>query len=143
MKTRTMQILVLAVAAVCSTTAGATDWEMSWYSIDGGGSMMAAGGSMELGGTTGQIDAGLAMSGGSFDMAGGFWSVAVGFITGSLHGDCDEDGDVDLQDQIGLVDCLTGPAVGPTEGCACYDLGADGTVDLLDVADFLVMFTGE
>ncbi|MCB9849449.1 MAG: fibronectin type III domain-containing protein [Phycisphaerales bacterium] len=59
-------------------------------------------------------------------------------------GDCDVDGDVDVADFAGLVDCLSGPGGTPpataSAGCGClatFDLDADGDVDLRDVAGLL------
>ena len=48
-------------------------YELSWYSIDGGGATLSEGGSYSLGGSIGQADAG-AMSGGSYSLIGGFWA---------------------------------------------------------------------
>ncbi len=45
-------------------------------------------------------------------------------------GDCDEDGDVDLDDLIAFEDCATGPDQGPpAPGCEGKDLDADGDID--------------
>ena len=48
-------------------------YELSWYSIDGGGATLSEGGSYSLGGSIGQADAG-AMSGGTYVLNGGFWA---------------------------------------------------------------------
>ncbi len=50
-------------------------YDLSWYTIDGGGATFSAGGSYLLGGTIGQPDAG-SMSGGSYQLNGGFWGGA-------------------------------------------------------------------
>jgi len=65
-------------------------------------------------------------------------------VTGatSLLGDCDADGDVDLDDYGGFESCLFGPVGGPGPGCACFDLDADGDVDLADYQLFQAIFTG-
>ncbi|MHC4458352.1 MAG: hypothetical protein ACYS0I_14945 [Planctomycetota bacterium] len=47
------------------------DYELSWYTIDGGGGR-SSGGQYELLGTIGQPDA-AAMSGGGYELLGGFW----------------------------------------------------------------------
>ena len=47
-------------------------YDLSWYSIDGGGHTWSTGGSYTLGGTVGQPDAGK-QSGGSHTLRGGFW----------------------------------------------------------------------
>ncbi len=50
-------------------------YDLSWYTIDGGGATFSTGGSYSLGGTIGQPDAG-ALSGGSYQLTGGFWAGA-------------------------------------------------------------------
>jgi len=65
-------------------------------------------------------------------------------------GDFDVDGDVDVDDFMGLADCLAGPGVAPapaTPACvqACldaFDFDADEDVDLADWAAFQVGFAG-
>ena len=48
-------------------------YELSWFSIDGGGATFSEGGAYSLGGSIGQADAG-AMSGGADSLSGGFWA---------------------------------------------------------------------
>lgn len=50
-------------------------YDLTWYSIDGGGAMNSTGGSYSLAGSIGQPDAG-ALSGGSYTLNGGFWGGA-------------------------------------------------------------------
>ncbi len=50
-------------------------YDLSWYTIDGGGAMNSNGGSYSLGGSIGQPDAG-SMGGGSYQLNGGFWGGA-------------------------------------------------------------------
>lgn len=57
-------------------------------------------------------------------------------------GDCDGDGDVDLDDFADLETCLLGPGGGLGVNCDCFDLDADGDVTLVDFGDFQVAFTG-
>jgi hypothetical protein len=47
-------------------------YELSWWTVDGGGSTYSAGGGYELGGTVGQPDAGV-LAGGGYTLGGGFW----------------------------------------------------------------------
>ncbi|MFN0149314.1 MAG: FlgD immunoglobulin-like domain containing protein [bacterium] len=77
---RTHGFVSIAIAIVASATiahevraqtGGAYD--LSWNTIDPGGSNTATGGVYSLGGTAGQIDAG-AHSGGAYVLSGGFWS---------------------------------------------------------------------
>jgi len=55
--------------------AGSGTFEITWYTIDGGGGV-SGGGGFVLSGTIGQPDAGSA-SGGNFALAGGFWGGAA------------------------------------------------------------------
>ena len=56
------------------------DFDLSWYTVDGGGTMLSSGGEFTLGGTIGQPDA-CVMTGGEFELSGGFWP-------GTLRGGC-------------------------------------------------------
>ena len=47
-------------------------YDLSWYTIDGGGATFSTGGGYSLGGTIGQADAGT-LSGGGYTLSGGFW----------------------------------------------------------------------
>ena len=60
----------------------------------------------------------------------------------SLPGDCDADGDVDMDDLEAALSCLAGPGVTPTNGCACSDVDADSDVDVADIAVLQQSFTG-
>ena len=57
-----------------ASTALSTGYDLSWYTIDGGGGS-SNGGSYSLGGSIGQPDAGT-LSGGSYHLSGGFWGGA-------------------------------------------------------------------
>jgi hypothetical protein len=47
-------------------------YELSWWTVDGGGQTYSIGGGYELGGTIGQPDAGV-LTGGGYTLGGGFW----------------------------------------------------------------------
>jgi len=47
-------------------------YELSWWTVDGGGQTYSMGGGYELGGTIGQPDAGV-LTGGGYTLGGGFW----------------------------------------------------------------------
>jgi len=53
-------------------TESASDYDLSWYTIDGGGVMFSTGGEYELSGTIGQPDAGV-LANGEYTLQGGFW----------------------------------------------------------------------
>jgi hypothetical protein len=57
-------------------TQSGSGYDLSWYTIDGGGAMFSTGGSYSLGGTAGQPDAGL-LTGGGYSLLGGFWGGAA------------------------------------------------------------------
>ena len=54
----------------------AGDYDLSWWTVDGGGNTFNTGGGYSLGGTSGQPDAAV-WSGGDYTLAGGFWGGAV------------------------------------------------------------------
>jgi hypothetical protein len=62
-------VVLLAFASVA--LAGSVAYELSWFTVDGGGGE-SAGGGYALVGTAGQADAG-ALSGGDYSLVGGFW----------------------------------------------------------------------
>lgn len=66
---------VLVLAVPCVHAQGS--YEVSWWTVDGGGIMGASGGGFTLAGTAGQPDAGGPLAGGSFSVAGGFWPAAI------------------------------------------------------------------
>jgi len=59
-------------------------------------------------------------------------SVLLNTTGGSIPGDIDGDGNVDLGDYAVFYDCLTGPGQGLTSGCEAGDLDRDGDTDLAD-----------
>jgi hypothetical protein len=129
---------ILGVLTLVGAGAALADeFEISRWSIDGGGIMQSTGGDFELSSSIGQPDAGT-MSGGDFDLTGGFWFPLA-------TGDCNSDGGVSLWDYSDLEYCLSlsGPEVGPVSGdCRCFDVDRDDDVDLADAAEFQESFTG-
>ena len=78
-----LSVLALVLVALSTELVGAqtpaaptTGYEITWYTIDGGGGMFSTGGSYSLGGTIGQPDAGT-LSGGGYTLDGGFWGGAT------------------------------------------------------------------
>jgi hypothetical protein len=128
-------VFVMATASVAS----AVEITNNSFTIDGGGGSMATG-SFVLSGTIGQPDAGGPMTGGSFALSGGFWPGAV--ATPAVPGDCDGDGDVDLDDYTEMALCLLGPDSTLGSGCECLDFDLDNDIDLVDFAELQVEFTG-
>jgi hypothetical protein len=128
---RMMLLLTLTLAAPVLA-----DYDLSWWTVDGGGAMWSTGGDYELSGTIGQADAGVVMSGGDYQVIGGFWLAAVP----ACLGDCNCDGVIDFDDINALVAVLSDP------GSACFfpnlDINADGAVDFDDINGFVAILSG-
>jgi hypothetical protein len=75
-------ILALALTAMligglgAAVGAQAGGFDLSWFTVDGGGAISSAGSGYTLSGTAGQPDAG-ALSGGGFSVNGGFWAATL------------------------------------------------------------------
>jgi len=67
-------VLLLFLAVVVYAQVGGYD--LSWYTLDGGGTTSAQGGGYALNGTIGQPDAGVHTGGGGYAVSGGFWTSA-------------------------------------------------------------------
>lgn len=117
-----------AIVLLTATMARTQSFELSWNTIDGGGSTLSTGSNLSLGGTIGQPDAQSApvMSGGSFQLTGGFWP-GIG-STCTLPGDMNLDGYVDGDDVQLFINCV----MSGTGSCGCADLdgGAAGASDV-------------
>src|SRR5262245_10226326 len=61
--------------AVCVAAPAWAQFEIRWFTIDGGGGQ-SAGGPYQVTGTMGQPDAGL-LTGGPYEIEGGFWSAVI------------------------------------------------------------------
>jgi hypothetical protein len=59
-------------------------YDLSWWTVDGGGATFSAGGNYSLGGTIGQPDAGTS-SGGAYTLVGGFWPGAESVVPITYH----------------------------------------------------------
>ena len=64
-------LLVLLTGSVLAQNG--ESYELTWWTVDGGGSIYNQGGEYSFGGTIGQPDAGT-LSGGEYTLAGGFWN---------------------------------------------------------------------
>tara|TARA_R110000782_G_scaffold12913_5_gene38259 strand:+ start:2125 stop:2547 length:423 start_codon:yes stop_codon:yes gene_type:complete len=79
MNTRSLSAacLVLSVGAPAALAQSGGPYEITSWTIDGGGITNAAGGAYTLSGTIGQPDAGPTLSAGSYDLSGGFWPAVI------------------------------------------------------------------
>ncbi len=57
--------------------AAGSGYDLSWWSVDGGGGTFSTGGGYSLGGTVGQPDAGV-LSASSYTLGEGFWHGGAG-----------------------------------------------------------------
>ncbi|MHC4696038.1 MAG: hypothetical protein ACYTFA_04765 [Planctomycetota bacterium] len=122
-------VLVVVLSAGIVAGAFAQDFDLRRFTIDGGGVMSSSAGDFELSGTIGQPDSGV-LRGGDFVITGGFWFEQV-------PADCNVDGGVDLHDYTTFKACMSGPRGGLLQqSCVCFDLDADGDVDIGDVGEF-------
>jgi len=69
-------LFVLGLAASLAAAQSGGGYDLTWSSVDGGGTTVGTGGGYTLGGTAGQPDAGL-LSGGAYTLDGGFWAGGV------------------------------------------------------------------
>lgn len=129
----TAAFLIVSAGAAAAYLGG--DFDLSWFTIDGGGGAESTGGDFALAGTIGQPDAG-AMAGGDYELTGGFWSVppaGTGGCTRAPEWVCD--GDTDGDGQVNPVDSgLVQASFGSTdEQDLCnYDMDCDGQLNPVD-----------
>ncbi len=129
-----LSLAALRDAGIGGAAHRGAEFDLTRYTIDGGGIMRSTGGGFELSATTGQPDTGV-LTAGPFELSGGFWFALT-------PTDCNEDGGVNLFDYSAFESCLTGPAAGVATGCECFDVDRSGTVDLRDFTIAQTAFTG-
>ena len=56
---------------------GSASYDLSWFTVDGGGAAFSTNGGYTLGGTLGQPDTGPVLANGGYTLAGGFWGGAA------------------------------------------------------------------
>jgi hypothetical protein len=77
MNRRTMWVLMAILLGgllltTTALTARSESYDLSWWTVDGGGGTLAAPGGYSLAGTAGQADAG-SLAGEGYTLSGGFW----------------------------------------------------------------------
>jgi hypothetical protein len=120
---------LLAAAAHAQSGGG---YDLSWWTIDGGGVSFAAGGTFDLGGTVGQPDASNPLTGGAYSLTGGFWFAPACI---AHNGDVDANGCIDDADLLAILF-----AFGCSSGCGREDTNCDGVVDDADLLQVLFNF---
>jgi hypothetical protein len=128
-----LTLTVLAAATLLTAAARAQSgggYELTWWTIDGGGVTFATGGTFNLGGTVGQPDASNALTGGTYSLTGGFW------FTPCITSNGDVDGNICVDD----ADLLTVLFNFGLTGLNPADLNCDGTVDDADLLTVLFNF---
>lgn len=85
-KRTTSVLLALLVGGLLFTTtaltAGSQGYDLSWWTVDGGGGSLSLEGGYSLSGSLGQPDTGALVSN-DYILSGGFWS--GGALAGGLH----------------------------------------------------------
>jgi len=135
--------IVLIACAVAVVTAA--EFDLSWWTVDGGGATRMTGGSFTLSGTIGQPDATpAAMTGGNYALIGGFWPGFLPGCTSFARVDFDRDCDVDPADYSVFESCFSAPTVAHkgTPSCQTADLDADKDVDQADFGIFQRCYSG-
>ncbi len=128
---------LIATAAVLGLAgaANAQPYDLSWYTIDGGGGT-STGGVFSLSGTIGQPDAGGPMTGGAYSLTGGFWvggSVTPPGNCPPCPADFNQDDGVDDLDIAAFFFAFE-------QGEECADVNDDDGIDDLDIAFFFAQF---
>mgnify|MGYP000879470106 CR=1 FL=1 len=135
--------VVLAAGLFGPAATLADTYDLSWFTVDGGGDMFATNGGFELSGTIGQPDAGaVILSGGSFELTGGFWA----FVTPpSCAGDLNCDGQVSFGDINAFVLRLSNPSAYATTFPGCPngngDINGSGAVAFDDINPFVALLS--
>jgi len=113
--------------------ASSAVFEISWYTVDGGGGT-STGSGFVLSGTAGQPDAG-DLAGGGFTLRGGFWQPAVSGSCGDCPTDVDGSGDTGAFDLANLLGAWG--TCDPGDPCECLDADSDGSINAFDLAVLL------
>lgn len=134
---RIMLLIAILTASVALSYSTAPSPVIECATFSAGGIQTTDGGAHVLG----QFGVGFAMS--------GHESVELGVVPCwrtpgdvPLPGDGDADGDVDLEDHSGLVNCLDGPDLAPIMNCQSFDFDDDSRIDLHDFSVLMRGFTG-
>jgi hypothetical protein len=119
----------LVALAILPAAAVASPYDLSWFTIDGGGGDSSFG-PYSVSGTIGQADASPVMTGGGFEVQGGYWVVA---IAPPCPADFNQDEQLDFFDYLDFVGffAIEDPRA---------DFNGDMQVDFFDYLDFVGAF---
>lgn len=139
----TVVLLTVAAMSLAPTVAGAQDYELSSFTVSGGGGFVV-GGTFEMDTIIGQHDAGTEMTGGDYTVVGGFLG---DFSVVAVIGDANDDGVFNNADIASFVLALTNlvayqamfPKVDPD---IILDMNGDGVFNNADIAGFVAALTG-
>jgi hypothetical protein len=134
---QTLFAALLPAALTAFSQTASAQFDISWYTIDGGGGS-SSGGTFQLSGTIGQHDAGV-MSGGNFTLTGGFWSGAPEV---ACYADCDTSTGVGVLDIFDFL-CFQNSFVGGNAyACDCDTSTGQLVCDIFDFLCFQNAFVG-
>ena len=132
----------VVLALLCTITAPvlAQNYDLSWHTIDGGGTVSTSLEGYELVGTIAQADADgdvaeLAADG--YTLVGGFWAAVAPHC--SCFADVNADDKIDGRDVQQFLDC----ALADAGDCACADLDRSGEIAPADVETFVELLLTE
>ena len=111
--------------------AASAQYQIDWFTVDGGGVMHSTGGTFDLSATIGQPDAAPppTMFSGTHELMSGVWQVTqVCYCPGDVNGDGKRNGD----DVAKFIGCLISGG-----SCPCADVDGTNGVALGDVTAFV------
>ncbi|MFG0307351.1 MAG: GC-type dockerin domain-anchored protein [Phycisphaerales bacterium JB040] len=123
-------VLSALVLSVAVESASAQPYEITWYTIDGGGGT-SSGGTYSLSGTIGQPDAAPPISGGTYTVEPGFWPGVL--LAPPCQADVNNDGVLDNGDIGAFVTLFLA-------GDMAADFTNDGILDNGDIGAFVGAF---
>ena len=129
-----------ATIVVAAAGQALGQFEISWYTVDGGGVMNSTDGQpggFEQSGTIGQHDAQVppVMFGGTFELTGGFWVIST---VCNCPGDMNGDGLRNGRDIQQFTSCMIADG-----SCTCADMDGDDGVNTSDVVVFVTALLAE
>jgi hypothetical protein len=117
--------LAVALLLLAGADAALAQYDLFWWTVDGGGAMFSTGGGFALGGSIGQPDASRSyMAGGNFTLVGGFWSATATALP-VCKGDMNCDGQIDFADINPFVQYLSSFAAWQATYPGCNAVNGD------------------